>query len=36
MERGELRTLYVIGENPARSEADVRARAQAAATASTA
>jgi predicted molibdopterin-dependent oxidoreductase YjgC len=23
MERGELRTLYVIGENPARSEADV-------------
>jgi predicted molibdopterin-dependent oxidoreductase YjgC len=27
MERGELRTLYVIGENPARSEADVgRAR----------
>jgi formate dehydrogenase major subunit len=24
MERGELRTLYVIGENPARSEADVR------------
>jgi formate dehydrogenase major subunit len=28
MEEGELRTLYVIGENPARSEADVkRARA---------
>jgi formate dehydrogenase major subunit len=28
MERGELRTLYVIGENPAQSEADVnRARA---------
>ena len=24
MERGELRTLYVIGENPARSEADVQ------------
>jgi formate dehydrogenase major subunit len=24
MERGELRTLYVIGENPAQSEADVR------------
>jgi predicted molibdopterin-dependent oxidoreductase YjgC len=23
MERGELRTLYVIGENPARSEADI-------------
>ena len=23
MERGELRTLYVIGENPAQSEADV-------------
>ena len=22
MERGELRTLYVIGENPAQSEAD--------------
>ena len=26
MERGELRTLYVIGENPARSEADRAAR----------
>ena len=27
MERGELRTLYVIGENPAQSEADInRAR----------
>ncbi len=24
MERGELRTLYVIGENPAASEADIR------------
>jgi predicted molibdopterin-dependent oxidoreductase YjgC len=24
MERGELKTLYVIGENPAQSEADVR------------
>ena len=24
MERGELRTLYVIGENPAQSEADVQ------------
>src|SRR5213075_1992057 len=23
MERGELRTLYVIGENPAQSEADI-------------
>ena len=24
MERGELRTLYVIGENPAQSEADIK------------
>ena len=24
MERGELRALYVIGENPAQSEADVQ------------
>ena len=30
MERGELRTLYVIGENPAQSEADIYARATAA------
>ena len=30
MERGELRTLYVIGENPAQSEADINAHAQAA------
>ena len=28
MERGELRTLYVIGENPAESEADINAHAQ--------
>ena len=26
MERGELRTLYVIGENPAQSEADITTR----------
>ena len=30
MERGELSTLYVIGENPARSEADVQHTPQAA------
>ena len=30
MERGELRTLYVIGENPAQSEADVNRARQAA------
>ena len=30
MERGELNSLYVIGENPARSEADVQRDAQAA------
>ena len=29
MERGELRTLYVIGENPAQSEADIAQRAAA-------
>ena len=27
MERGELRALYVIGENPVQSEADQHARA---------
>ena len=36
MERGELRTLYVIGENPAQSEADVQHSPQAARRASTA
>ena len=35
MERGELRTLYVIGENPAQSEADVQHTRAAAARAST-
>ena len=30
MERGELRALYVIGENPAQSEADINQDAQAA------
>ena len=28
MERGELRALYVIGENPAQSEADQHARGE--------
>ena len=35
MERGELRALYVIGENPAQSEADADARASGCSRAST-